>query len=93
MLIGVLRVDVTIFEAQSLKDKRQVLQGLKQRMRDRFNVSVTEVEFGDSPKRSQLGVALVSTDSRALHAQLDKIVELFRHTAGLQLVDYNREIL
>lgn len=93
MLVGVLTVDVALFEAQTLKDKRRVLQGLKQRLRDRFNVSVTEVEYGDSPKRSRLGLAVVDTEARAVHAQLDKMVEVFRHTLGLTLVDYQREVL
>jgi hypothetical protein len=91
--VGVLRIDVAVFDAQSLKDKRRVLQSVKQRLRDKFNVSVAEVDYGDSIKRGQLGVALVCLDTRSLHAQLDKIVELFRHTAGLSVLEYQREIL
>ncbi len=92
MIVGVLTVDLAIFDAQSLKDKRRVLSGLKQRMQNRFNVSVAEVDFADMPKRSRLGVAMISTESRALHSQLDKLVDCVRQARGLSLVTYTREI-
>jgi len=93
MIVGVLTVELAIFEAQTLKDKRSVIQGLKQRLRDRFNVSVAEIGYGDAPKRCRLGVAIVSQESRAIHSQLDKVVELIRRTRGLSLLDYTRELL
>ncbi len=84
---------MAIFDAQTLKDKRRVIQGLKQRLRDRFNVSVAETAYGDAPKRCRLGVAIISQESRFIHSQLDKVVELVRRTAGLSLLDYKRELL
>jgi len=93
MIVGVLTVDVALFEAQSLKDKRRVLQGFKQRLRDRFNVSVAEIDYQDAPKRSRLGIAAVAAGSREAHSVLDKIVELVRQTGGLSLIDYQRELL
>ena len=91
-MIGVLTVDLTIFEAQSLKDKRRVIQSLKQRLRNRFNISVAEIAHADSPKRCRLGIALVSNEARSIHSQLDKIVEMIRATAGPTQLDYQREL-
>ena len=93
MIVGVLTVDLAVFEAQTLKDKRRVVQSLKQRLRDRFNVSVAETDYTNTPKRCQLGVALVSQEARLIHAQLDKIVDLVRSARGLSLVDYRRELV
>lgn len=93
MIVGVLRVDVAIWEARSLKDKRRVLQSVKQRLDNRFNVSVAEVEFMDTPQRSRLGIALVSNDSRVVHSQLDKIIDAVRGAGGLSLLSYERELL
>jgi uncharacterized protein YlxP (DUF503 family) len=86
-------VELAIFDAQTLKDKRRVIQGLKQKLRDRFNVSVAEVGHRDAAKRCRLGVAIVSQESRSIHSQLDKVVELVRRTGGLSLLDYQRELL
>ena len=44
MVLGVLTLELVIYEAQSLKDKRRVVKSLKERIRNRFNVSVSEVE-------------------------------------------------
>ncbi len=91
-MVGVLTVEVAIFDARSLKDKRRVLQGFKQRLRNEFNVSVDELAYGDSPKRSRLGVAMIGRGSSGLHSQLDRIVDVIRRTAGLTLLDYERDI-
>lgn len=93
MIVGVLTVDLTIPEAHSLKDKRRVVLSLKQKLRNRFNVSVAEVGNADSPRRCRLGIAVVGESSRPLHAQLDKIVDLVRRTNGLTLIEYEREWL
>ncbi|RME37361.1 MAG: DUF503 domain-containing protein [Planctomycetota bacterium] len=93
MIVGVLSVDLSIAEARSLKDKRRVILGLKDRLRHHFNVSVAEVDHLDAPQRCRLGIATVSRESRTLHARLDKLVEAIRRTRGLSLIDYSRELL
>ena len=92
MNVGVLTIELAIFDARTLKEKRRVTQSFKQKLRNRFNVSVAEVAYGDLPKRCRLAVAMVSKESRPLHSQLDKIVDMVRSTNGLTLVDYNREV-
>ena len=93
MTVGVLTLEFAIFEARSLKDKRRVILSLKQKLRNHFNVSVAEVAYHDLPKRCRLAVAMVSHESRALHSQLDKIVDMVRRAGGLSLLDYRRELL
>lgn len=91
MIVGVLTIDLLVVDARSLKDKRRVLLSLTQKLRNRFNVSVAEVEHRDNPRRCLLGIALVARESRPTHAQLDKVVELVRRVGGLSLLDYQRE--
>ncbi len=93
MVVGVLTMDLAFFEAQSLKDKRQVIQSVKRRLRNVFNVSVSEIGHCDSAKRSTLGVAMIARESRPMQSQLDKVVDLVRRSAGLTLVDYTSERL
>ncbi len=56
MPIGLLTLEIYIPEAHSLKDKRQVLRSLKDRLRGKFNVAVAELEGQDSWQRSVVGV-------------------------------------
>lgn len=93
MIVGVLKIDLAVYEARTLKDKRRLVSSCTQRMSDRFNVSVCETDFRDSAKRCQLGVAIVDREARSIHARLDKIVELVRRSSGLTLLDYQRELL
>jgi len=93
MTIGVLYLDLAVPDAQSLKDKRRVIQSVKVRLRNTFNVSVAEVGHLDNWRLCKLAAAMVSRESRPLHSQLDQMVDLVRRTGGLTLIDYRRELL
>ena len=93
MIVAVLEVDLALLEAHSLKDKRRVIKGLKQRLHQKFNASIAEVEFQDLPKKCRLGAAFVTSDAGFAHATLDKIVDNIRQVTGVTLVDYRRELL
>lgn len=93
MTIGLLTLEFLVPEAQSLKDKRRVVQSVKTRLRNTFNVSVAEVRHLENRRQCGLAVVMISREARPLHSQLDKMVDMVRHTAGLTLVDYQREML
>ncbi len=60
MIVGVLTLDLFFPYAHSLKDKRRILHGFKDRIR-RHNVAVAELEFQDLWQRSRLGVVTVNS--------------------------------
>ena len=93
MIVGVLTVELVVSDARTLKDKRRVIQGLKQKLRNRFNVSVTELAYDNNPRQCRLGVAIMSREARPIHSQLDKSVELVRRTGVVSLLEYEREML
>jgi hypothetical protein len=70
-----------------------VISSLKQRIRNRFNVSVAEIDHADRPQRSSLAVAMVSQDSRGLHSQLDQVVDVVRRSGELSLLSYHRDVM
>ena len=59
MPIGLLTLEIHISDARSLKDKRQVLRSLKDRLRARFNVAVAELEHQELWQRSRVGVVSI----------------------------------
>ena len=93
MIVGVLRVQLAIFEATSLKDKRRVVKSLKDRLSNRFNVSVAEVDALDMRQRADLGVAMVANDARFVESCLHKIVDMLRAERAASLIDYEIELL
>ena len=93
MQVGLLQLEILVPDAMSLKDKRRAVKSLKDRIRNRFNVSVAEVGLLDSLRQSEIGVALVSNDSTFTESCLSKIVELVRATVKLELLDYSIEVI
>ena len=92
--VGLLTLEVQVPGASSLKDKRQVLRSLTQRLRNTFNVSVAEVDQQDSWQMAVLAVVCVSADRRyaqGLMSQLVDFVESGRF--DLVLLDYQTEFL
>ena len=92
MIVGSLRVRLLVREARSLKDKRQVVQSVKDRLRDRFNVSVAEVEALDHRQLAVLGVAMVSNEAGHVKAVFEQIVAALRGHPVAELLDHEMEV-
>jgi len=60
MVVGICAIEIVLPYAQSLKDKRRVLKGLKDRLRSRHNISMAEVDGQDLWQRATLGIAAVA---------------------------------
>jgi len=93
MVVGILQLRLMIRDAQSLKDKRRIVKSLRDRIRNRFNVSVSEVDSLDLRQQATLGIALATNDPVFADQVLAKVVDLVRATPGAVLVDYETEIL
>lgn len=75
MTIGVCLVRLRIPESHSLKDKRQVLKAMASRIRNRFNVSVAEVDDHDRWQSAALGVSCVSNSSQHANEVLSRVID------------------
>jgi len=93
MHIGVLQLDLAIPQAFSLKDKRRIVLSLKDRISNTHNVSVAEVDRMDEHQRAIIGIAMVSNDKRYVEGGLSKIVDMVRTNPGVNLTDYQIEML
>jgi uncharacterized protein len=93
MFVGILTVEIVVYDAGSLKSKRSVVKGLKDRIRSKFNVSVAEVDNQDLWQRATLGVACVSGKRNFTSDVLNKVVDLIRSNTSLELIDYQIEVL
>jgi len=80
MPIGLLTLEIHISDARSLKDKRQVLRSLKDRLRAHFNVAVSELDHQDVWQRSRVG------DGRHLEESMSAIAAESERVLGRDLV-------
>ncbi len=76
--IGVLTLEIHIEDARSLKDKRHVVKGLKDRLRTRFNVSVAEIDHQELWQRSVVAAVTVSGD----HGRAEQVLQLVEKEAA-----------
>jgi len=72
VVIALLTLDIHIPHAQSLKEKRMVVRRMKDRLRTKFNVAVSEVDHQDLWQRSQISVVTVGPDEGFLHKVLEE---------------------
>ena len=93
MPIGLLTLEIHIPDAQSLKDKRQVIRSLKDRLRAHYNVAVAEMDYQDVWQRSVVGVVTISNDAHHLEQSLQAIFAESERLLGRDLVEHGIEIL
>lgn len=93
MVVGICQLDFRIPENHSLKGKRHVLRKMIDRVRHRFNVSISEVGDQDLWQRAQIGICTVGNDRRHINSSLDKVVDFIEHMNLGELIHTEMEIL
>lgn len=86
-------VELHLPDVGSLKDKRRVLKGLKEKVRARFEVSVAEVDHQDVWQRATLAVAYVSADARHANTVISKAMDFIEDNVAGRVLDTSVEIL
>lgn len=92
MIVGTLKVRLLIREARTLKDKRQVVKSIKDKLSNSFNVSVAEVDALDNRQLAVLGLAMVSNEAHHVKTALGQIVEALRVHPVAELLDHEIEV-
>jgi uncharacterized protein YlxP (DUF503 family) len=91
--VAVGTVELHLPDVGSLKGKRHILKGLKERVRARFEVAVAEVDHQDTWQRATLAVACVSHDSRHANEVISKAVDFIEDNVDGYVTDVQVEIL
>jgi len=92
MIVGSLRVRLLCRQSRSLKDKRQVIRSIKDRMRNSFNISVAEVDELDHLQLAVLGFAMVSNEKVHVRSCLEQVLNALRCHPVAELVDHEMEV-
>jgi len=91
MVVGVLTVDIRLPGTGSLKGKRHILRSLKDTIRNKFNVSVSETAYQDMWQRAELGVAGVSGDRLFVEKEMSRILLLIEGRREMEVVGSSLE--
>lgn len=92
MIIGTAQIELHIPGINSLKGKRQIIKSMKEKIRNRFNVSIAEVEKQDLWQRATLGLACVANGKVQANRVLSKVIHFIEQNKSVFLTDYEIEI-
>jgi uncharacterized protein YlxP (DUF503 family) len=94
MNVGICQVKLRFPENLSLKGKRQILKSITARLRNKFNISVAEVDDNDLWQLATLGICCVSNDGRHANEMLSRAVDfIVNGRFDVEILDYEIEIL
>ncbi len=92
VFVGLSTINLVIPDSQSLKDKRQVVRSILDRVRSRFNVSACEADHLDNWQRSALSFAMVANDKEFVHENLMRIAELIERDSRVIVESVSVEV-
>ncbi len=92
LIIGSCQIVLYLPNAVSLKEKRQILKSLKDRLRNRFNIAVAETKDNDLWQRATLGIAYVSNDRKTAVRLLDQVIDFLQQEREIKIIDYEIEV-
>jgi len=92
MIIGSCSIELHLPESLSLKDKRHIVKSIKDRVRNKFNVSIAEVDGNDLWQRAVLAACVVANDKKFANQVLAQVVEQVKRERSVVLLDYHLEI-
>ncbi|MBX3302513.1 MAG: DUF503 domain-containing protein [Nitrospira sp.] len=93
MVVGLCTVELFMAGSQSLKDKRQVLHSLKDRLRGKFNLSIAEVDGQDLWQKAVLGMACVANDGGYVNQVLEQALNVIKGMPAVEIVRAKQELL
>jgi uncharacterized protein YlxP (DUF503 family) len=91
-LFCAVRLELELPFSSSLKDKRQTLRSLKDRLR-RKNVSVVEADHQDLWQRSTVELALAGIDRRALEEKREEVRRALLNYEELAILEWREEFV
>ena len=93
MIVGICVIELYIPPTGSLKGKRQVLQSMKVKIKNKFNVAIAEVGELDLWQKAVLGVTTVANDIRFVNEVMDKVVDFISSNPQVEVVRHQLEFV
>lgn len=93
MHVALLAIELHLPAVRSLKAKRKVIRAMIDRIHARYRVSVAETDYHDLHQRSEIGVAIVTTDGGRAQKVLDELRNLVDQEMEAMVIRWDSEVL
>ncbi len=89
MIVGVLTVELVIYTSSSLKEKRFVVKSIKDKLKNKFNVAIAEVDFLEKWQRAKLGIVTVGNDYSHVENSMQKIFVYLDNWNEFEIINHS----
>ncbi len=93
MTIGILKIIYHLPYSQTLKNKRQILRSIKDILKKKFNISISEIDYMNLWQKSLIGISMISSEQSFINSNFNKIISEFECFKNGYIADYNTEYL
>lgn len=92
MKVGIMEVELLIYESHSLKDKRQVVKSIKDKLSRTFNLAIAETDALDEWSRAILGITTVSNSAPHIESMMQSVFNFFDQRHDVEVIQVFKEI-
>lgn len=93
MIVGIMILDLFSKDTHSLKEKRQIVSSIKEKLRNKFNISLIESDYQNLWQKTQLAIALVSNSKVFAEKVFDQIEDFIFLNYPVQFINIERQYL
>ncbi len=92
MLVGVCRIELYVPDSSSLKSKRMIINSIKNKVRNKFNVSISEIDPNEKWQRISLGISMVSNERKFIDMTMGEIIKFIDGDGRLVILNHLVEV-
>ena len=93
MIIGSCLVEIIVYDANSLKDKRQVMKSIIGKLKSKFNISIAEVGLNDKWRHGLIGFVCVTNDTVYANKMISNVLKFIEADMRIEVINSEIEIL
>jgi uncharacterized protein YlxP (DUF503 family) len=93
VIVGIMVIDLFSNSTHSLKEKRNIITSIKEKLKQKFNISIIESDFQDRWQKIQLAISMVSNSRVMIEKVFDQIEDFIYLNYPVQLIAVNKEYL
>lgn len=93
MIVGVMILDLHIHETHSLKEKRHIVSSVKEKLKNKFNISIIESDYQDLWQKTQLAIAMAANSRSIAEKSFDQIETFILENYAIDPIAINKEYM
>ena len=93
MVTVICQIEILIYEANSLKEKRSVIKSIIERTKNKYYISIIESDFHDYWQKSELSFSFCSIESKDAHRKVEAIIKSIESNPYIEIYNICRELI